>query len=258
MQNIQDLFDPSKQLNRAIESVVTFGANTEQDLSAEIKEYVVTDKLHSNYENIIRDLQDAFNDSSKEIGVWVSGFYGSGKSSFAKYLGLSFDKSVLIDGVTFGEKLMSRINDTAISAMHRTVISQHNPQVVMIDLSTQSVAGKVANISDIVYYETLKLLGITKSTDQKVMCFLDMLHSEGKYDEFCRIVKEEKNKDWETIESNELIANLTIASLAPRILPEYFPDSDSYKTINLSSALNEKERFVRLYKLVKERLARIR
>ena len=253
MHKIQDLFDPSKQLNRTIESVVTFGANTEQDLSSEIREYVVTDKLHKNYEDVITDLQTAFDDSSKEVGIWVSGFYGSGKSSFAKYLGLSFDKSVMIDGVSFGDKLMSRIQDTAITAMHRTIISRHNPQVVMIDLSTQSVAGKIANVSDIVYYETLKLLGVTKCTDQKVMCFIDLLHSEGKYEEFCRLVETEKNKTWESVESNDLAANLIAASLAPRILPAYFPDSASFKNINLSSALNEKERFVRLHKLVKEK-----
>lgn len=114
MHKIQDLFDPSKKLNRTIESVVTFGAKTEQDLSSEIREYIVTDKLHRNYEDVIQDLQTAFDDSSKEVGIWVSGFYGSGKSSFAKYLGLSFDKSVMIDGVTFGDKLMSRIQDISI------------------------------------------------------------------------------------------------------------------------------------------------
>ncbi|UKK73422.1 BREX system P-loop protein BrxC [Segatella bryantii] len=253
MYKIQDLFDPSKKLNRTIESVVTFGANTESDLSTEISEYVVTDKLHNNYEKVIQDLQTAFDDSSKEVGIWVSGFYGSGKSSFAKYLGLSFDKSIMIDGVSFGEKLMSRIQDTAITAMHKTIISRHNPQVVMLDLSTQSVAGKIANVSDIVYYETLKLLGITKSTDQKVMCFIDMLHNEGKYDEFCRLVETEKGKTWESVESNDLAANLIAASLAPRVLPAYFPDSASFKEINLTSAQNEKERFTRLYNLVKEK-----
>jgi hypothetical protein len=103
MHKIQDLFDPSKQLNRTIESVVTFGADKEEDLSSEIREYIVTDKLHTNYEDVITDLQNAFDDSSKEVGIWVSGFYGSGKSSFAKYLGLSFDKSKIIDGVSFGE-----------------------------------------------------------------------------------------------------------------------------------------------------------
>lgn len=253
MYKIQDLFDPSKKLNRTIESVVTFGANTESDLSTEISEYVVTDKLHRNYEDVIQDLQTAFDDSSKEVGIWVSGFYGSGKSSFAKYLGLSFDKSIMIDGVSFGDKLMSRIQDTAITAMHKTIISRHNPQVVMLDLSTQSVAGKIANVSDIVYYETLKLLGITKSTDQKVMCFIDMLHNEGKYDEFCRLVESEKGKTWESVESNDLAANLIAASLAPRVLPAYFPDSASFKEINLTSAQNEKERFSRLYNLVKEK-----
>ena len=96
MQKIQDLFDPSKQLNRTIESVVTFGANTVQDLNSEIREYVVTEKLHKNYEDVIGDLQSAFDNGSKEVGIWVAGFYGSGKSSFAKYLGAvsSTDSSV--------------------------------------------------------------------------------------------------------------------------------------------------------------------
>ena len=253
MQKIQDLFDPSKQLNRTIESVVTFGANTVQDLNSEIREYVVTDKLHKNYEDVIGDLQSAFDNGSKEVGIWVAGFYGSGKSSFAKYLGLSFDKSILIEGVTFGDKLMSRINDVGITAMHKTIIARHNPQVVMIDLSVQNPGGKIALVSDIVYYETLKLLGITTSSDQKVMCFIDMLHSEGKYDEFCQLVETEKKKSWKAVESNDLIANMFAAEYAPRLLPAYFPDSDSYNRIVINSAENEKERFTRLIKLIKEK-----
>lgn len=253
MLKIQDLFDPSKQLNRTIESVVTFGAKTVQDLNSEIREYVVTNKLHQNYESVIQDLQSAFDNGSKEVGVWVSGFYGSGKSSFAKYLGLSFDKSLLIDGVAFGDKLMSRINDVGITAMHKTIIARHNPQVVMIDLSTQNPGGKIALVSDIVYYETLKLLGITSSSDQKVMSFIDMLHNEGKYDEFCQLVETEKKKTWKAVESNDLIANMFAAEYAPRLLPAYFPDSDSYNRIVINTAENEKERFVRLIKLIKEK-----
>ena len=252
MHKIQELFDPSKQLNRKIESVVTFGAKTADDLKAEVREYVVTDKLHDNYEDVLDDFQQAFDNGSKEVGVWVSGFYGSGKSSFAKYLGLSFDKSLLIDGVTFGDRLMSRINDTRITQMHHTIINRNNPEVVMIDLSTQSTAGRTSKVSDIVYLETLKLLGITKCSDQKVMFFVDLLHSEGKYDEFCRLVEEEKHKRWQDVEANDLIANLFAAEYAPRLLPAYFSDSGSYNNINLNSALNEKDRFTRLYNLVKK------
>ncbi len=253
MHKIQELFDPTKQLNRNIESVVTFGAKTADDLKAEVREYVVTDKLHDNYEDVLEDFQQSFDNGSKEVGVWVSGFYGSGKSSFAKYLGLSFDKSLMIDGVTFGDRLMSRINDTRITQMHHTIINRNNPEVVMIDLSTQSTAGRISMVSDIVYFETLKLLGITKCTDQKVMFFIDLLHSEGKYDEFCRLVEEEKHKRWQDVESNDLIANLFAAEFAPRLLPAFFADSDSYNNVNLNSALNEKERFNRLYNLIKNK-----
>ena len=175
MQKIQDLFDSQKKINRKIESVVTFGAKEEDDLKKEIEEYVVTEKLHDSYEKVLEDLQDAFNNTSNEVGIWVSGFYGSGKSSFAKYLGLSFDKSLMIDGQTFGEKLMSRIHDPAITALHKAIASRNNPEIIMIDLTNKSRGGGDMTVPDIIYYETLKQLGITKSTDEKVMAFIDIL-----------------------------------------------------------------------------------
>ena len=96
MNTIRESFDTSKDLNKRIESVVTFADNSEENLKNEINEYVVTEKLHNNYEKVIDELEAAFRDSSNEVGVWVSGFYGSGKSSFAKYLGYSFQKSLSI------------------------------------------------------------------------------------------------------------------------------------------------------------------
>ncbi len=253
MQKIQDLFDQSRQLNREIESVVTFGADTIDDLSKEIKEYVVTEKLHDNYEKVLEDLQSAFNDSSHEVGIWVAGFYGSGKSSFAKYLGLSFKKSLMIDGQTFGEKLMSRIQDPTIAALHKAIISRHNPQVIMIDLTNKSHAGEVTSVSDIVYYETLKQLGISKCKDKKVLAFIDLLHSENKYDEFFNVILQERNISKEKFESNDLLASSVIAQYAPRILPAIFPDSASYNNISLHSAMSEDERFQRLYELIKKK-----
>ena len=76
MQKIQDLFDPSKKIDRKIESVVTFGETNADLLTNEIREYVVTDKIHDNYEKVLEDLQQAFDSSTNEVGIWVSGFYG--------------------------------------------------------------------------------------------------------------------------------------------------------------------------------------
>lgn len=220
MNTIKELFDSSKDINRRIESVVTFADNSEENLKNEINEYVVTDKLHDNYEKVIEELESAFRDSSNEVGVWVSGFYGSGKSSFAKYLGYSFQQSLKVDGISFGEKLMNRIQDNALKTLHRAVIQKYDPLVIMIDLTTEATAGITSTVSDIMYYETLKLIGI-KATDPKLMDFISILQEEGKYDQFCELVKAE-GKDWEVIQSKKLIANKYAAKFAPVILPEYF------------------------------------
>lgn len=253
MQTIQQLFDPNKQLNREIESVVTFGADKPEDLKSEIAEYVVTDKLHNNYENVLTDLQTAFDSSSNEVGIWVAGFYGSGKSSFAKYLGLSFNRSLMIDGQTFGDKLMSRIQDPVVSALHKAIINRHNPEVIMIDLTTKSHGGEVTSVSDIVYYETLKVLGISSSQDKKVLAFIDLLYSNDKYEQFCQMVQEERHKPWSEAEQNDLEASVIISQYAPVLFPDIFRNSQDYDNITLNSAMSEDTRFERLYNLVKKK-----
>lgn len=251
MNFIKELFDSSKDINRRIESVVTFADNSEENLKNEINEYVVTDKLHDNYEKVIEELESAFRNSSNEVGVWVSGFYGSGKSSFAKYLGYSFQQSLKVDGISFGEKLMNRVGDNALKTLHRAVIQKYDPLVILIDLTTEATAGITSTVSDIMYYETLKLIGI-KATDPKLMDFVSILQEEGKYEQFCNRVEAE-GKDWETIQSKKLIANKYAAKFAPVVLPEYFSSPEEYNSIKVESVENETDRFKRLCSLVKQK-----
>ena len=99
---IKSLFDPSKDIYRTIEKVITYGAAQEQRLKAEISEYIVTESIEEQLETLLSGMQAAMDmGDENEVGVWVSGFYGSGKSSFTKYLGLALDSSVQIDGVPF-------------------------------------------------------------------------------------------------------------------------------------------------------------
>ena len=57
-----------------------------------------------------------------------------------------------------------------------------------------------------------------------------MLHSEVKYEEFCKLVETEKNKTWESVESNDLAANLIAASLAHVSFLHTFPIVQALKT----------------------------
>jgi polynucleotide 5'-kinase involved in rRNA processing len=99
---IKRLFDPSKDIYRTIEKVITYGAAQEHRLKAEISEYVVTESIEEQLEKLLSMMQAAMDmGGENEVGVWVSGFYGSGKSSFTKYLGLALDSSIQIDDVPF-------------------------------------------------------------------------------------------------------------------------------------------------------------
>ena len=70
------------------------------------------------------------------------------------------------------------------------------------------------------------------------MDFISILQEEGKYDQFCELVKAE-GKDWEVIQSKKLIANKYAAKFAPVILPEYFSSSEEYNAIKVESVENE-------------------
>ena len=92
---IKQLFDPSKDIYRSIEKVIAYGVSQEERLKREITEYVVTDSIDEQFNKLLLKMQAAMDAGGEnEVGVWVSGFYGSGKSSLTKYLGLAFDDSV--------------------------------------------------------------------------------------------------------------------------------------------------------------------
>ena len=55
----------------------------------EIGEYVVTRTILANFVDILEAYSEAPNKPGERMAVWISGFFGSGKSSFAKLLGLA-------------------------------------------------------------------------------------------------------------------------------------------------------------------------
>lgn len=78
-------------VSRPIEGVIK--ADDETSLYVELSEYVLTDEVAKRLEHFL----DAYNDYHGANGVWVSGFFGSGKSHLLKMLALLLENRV-IDG----------------------------------------------------------------------------------------------------------------------------------------------------------------
>src|SRR5512141_1881004 len=100
----------ANDITRRIEEVIKVDQTDEEIIRDEINEYVVTDAIRSHYSNIFDAYGETPNKPHEGIAIWVSGFFGSGKSSFAKMLGLSIENRV-IAGVPAADRFAQRAGD---------------------------------------------------------------------------------------------------------------------------------------------------
>lgn len=76
----KDLYE--KGLDRKVNPAVSASDLSEDTVLTEIVEYVFTQEIIANLYNILLNVK--INQGS-HIGIWINGYYGSGKSHFLKY-----------------------------------------------------------------------------------------------------------------------------------------------------------------------------
>src|SRR5580698_10926179 len=85
MTRIADLLD--RDFSKPVEELVEVKNDNPDTVFSELTEYVATDHIKAEYERLLSAMAAASKSPNEGIGVWISGFFGSGKSSFAKNLG---------------------------------------------------------------------------------------------------------------------------------------------------------------------------
>ncbi|MBE0654972.1 MAG: hypothetical protein IH594_14315, partial [Bacteroidales bacterium] len=78
---LKDIYD--KDITRHINPAVVVNDHALETINAEIEEYVFTDELR---EKLFDFLHTLLNKKSGKTGIWINGYYGSGKSHFIKYI----------------------------------------------------------------------------------------------------------------------------------------------------------------------------
>ena len=97
----------NKPVDRPIEGVIK--ADDEASLRLEIEEYVLTNEVEKRLESFL----DAYNNYEGANGVWVSGFFGSGKSHLLKMLALLLENRQ-IDGASALDLFLPKCGDNEI------------------------------------------------------------------------------------------------------------------------------------------------
>jgi hypothetical protein len=74
-----------KDINRTIKGVITVGGTEDtSEIKQELEEYVVTREILKHMRTLYTNYNKSIDGKTTEIGVWVSGFFGSGKSHFER------------------------------------------------------------------------------------------------------------------------------------------------------------------------------
>lgn len=136
--NIESIY--AKSITREVNPAVTADARDEQTVNTQIEEYVFTDKII----NCIFEVLGAIRNRNKHHdGIWISGYYGSGKSHFLKYLEYCLSTE-------HGERALARLaeavkeNDPLTNNQSKSVVSPQD----MIDM--KDWIGK-SNIDTVVF-----------------------------------------------------------------------------------------------------------
>ena len=95
-----------KPIDRTIEGVIK--ADDLEKLKIEVEEYVFTNEVAKSLERFL----DSYNDYQGANGVWISGFFGSGKSHLLKMLAKLLPNE-MIDGKPIMEYFSLKLHDNA-------------------------------------------------------------------------------------------------------------------------------------------------
>ena len=132
---IEELF--RRDINRVIEEVIKVDLGDEDIIVDELDEYVATEHIIEELETVLDAYQESIHNPNETCTVWVSGFFGSGKSSWAKVLGyLLWNPNVAGQSAT--ERFFGRTSGPRLRALLNTIHAQSPTLAVLLNLATGS------------------------------------------------------------------------------------------------------------------------
>ncbi|MBN1936953.1 MAG: BREX system P-loop protein BrxC, partial [Anaerolineae bacterium] len=218
---LKDLFVYS--LERYIPPVTKVNDVAEATVATELHEYVVTAPI----ERALIEFLDVYAGSrtapTDRIGVWISGFFGSGKSHFAKILSYLLTHPT-VDGRPAGEIFSERLaaserRHEIDGLLHRA--GMLDSRVIMFNIKTeedQQAQGE--SISQIMYRRYLASRGL--SLDPAVASLELSLIRRGLYDAFRAEVSARLDAPWEEERDDFLFIRPTVAEVLQAIAPDAY------------------------------------
>ena len=181
-------------INRDINGVIKVAQNDERSMKQELEEYIITKELRRHFNTFFNNYEKSITSPTDKIGVWISGFFGSGKSHFLKMLSyLLSNKSVA--GKPSVAYFADKFDDPMMYSQleHCTRIPT---DTILFNIDSKSPLNKdktaILRVFAKVFYEHCGFYG----DDLKVAKLEQFISKSGKMDEFKSNFEELNGDEW--------------------------------------------------------------
>ncbi|NLB82546.1 MAG: BREX system P-loop protein BrxC, partial [Clostridiaceae bacterium] len=200
---IRDLF--KDDIQRPIQGVVTIGNENEQQKEQELREYVCTDEIIKSFRTFFRRYRESIAQPTEKMGVWITGFFGSGKSHFLKILGYILENEI-VAGKAAVSYFDEKINYEMVLADIRQCAKANNKVVLFnIDSKAKSDSKKITQaVMDIMLRAFNESIGYCGSRPW-VADMERTLDDEGKLEQFIGKFEELSKRNWVQTRANALL-----------------------------------------------------
>lgn len=248
-------------INRVLNPAVSAGDVTEETVRIEIDEYVFTDEVIN---GLCRVLKAIRNREVNHTGVWVNGYYGSGKSHFLKYLKYCVDNKYKASAL---ERLIEAVKErdpfekpdskceveiAEVTDLARWIQSAEIETILFNIEDYYNSRGNVQSVFTEVFFTHYNMFrGFNGFNITLAQLFEKKLADNGVFDEFKRRLMEDLGFDWQSMGYELAINEIdTVLDLAKELLPTLSTDTlrtaieqDNYN-ISVMSLMTELQKYI--------------
>ena len=190
---IRDMF--ADDINRKINGVIKVDQAADDVIEQELNEYVITRELKKHFITFFNYYGDAFDQPTADMGVWISGFFGSGKSHFLKMLSYLLENKE-VKGIRSVERFRKKFEDDPATFMLIDRATKGPTETILFNIDIEGFSNKdktaVLRVFAKMFYNHLGFYG----ENLKVAMMERYIDQQGKTEEFRRVFEEKKGKSW--------------------------------------------------------------
>ena len=198
---IRDMF--ADDINRKINGVIKVDQAADEVIEQELNEYVITRELKKHFITFFNYYSDALDEPTADTGVWISGFFGSGKSHFLKMLSYLLENKE-VNGIRSVERFRKKFEDDPATYMMIDRSTKVETETILFNIDIEGSINKdktaVLRVFAKTFYNHLGFFG----DNLKVAKLEQYIDQQGKTEQFRRTFEEKKGMSW--LESRKAFA----------------------------------------------------